>query len=216
MQSSFTDLHSGTVYFIAHPADGLLYQSPDILHDLYVFKCVTTVVLTSGGHGTNGSVFLSLERGLQEAKVLMADLPVNNSAKEEATIQVGAHLLHSWSMRDMPNINIVYLRLPGGLPSGQGHDANEGQSLMKLYRKEIDILTSTDGNAKYTHQDLKEIIALILRARKPNYIGILNHKATIADRNSSKAHSDHADHIVSAKLVMDVIVEENIHTTVKS
>jgi hypothetical protein len=164
----------------------------------------------------DANVSLSLERGLQDAHVLMAGLSVDNSAREEAIIQVGTHSLRHWSLRGMPNIQIMYLRLPDDLPSGRGHDANGGESLSKLYRKEIETLTSTDGNTTYTHQELKELIAFILHARKPNDVGILNHKAAIPQGNSINAPSDHADHIVSAKLVMDVITEEKINSTVKS
>jgi hypothetical protein len=148
--------------------------------------------------------------------VPMAGLSVDSSAKEEATIQVGAHFLHSWSLRDLSNINMIYLRLPDRLQTGQGHDANEGQSLSKLYQKEIETLPSTDGNAIYTQQELKEVIAFILHARKPNNVGILNHIVAIPDGNNIKVRSDHANHIVSAKLVMDVIADEKISTTVKS
>jgi hypothetical protein len=207
---------SGAVYFSAHPVDGLLYQNPDLLHDLYVFKCVTTIVMTSGDRGRDANFSQSLERGLQEAYALMVGLPVNNPTREETTVRIGTHDVHSWSLRGMPNIQIVYLRLPDCSPSGRGYDIRGGESLIKLYRKDIDSITSTDGNATYTLRDVKEIIAFILHTRKPNDIRILNHKADIPKDQDHHAQSDHVDHIVSAKLVQSIITGEKIKATVKS
>ncbi|KAH7081756.1 hypothetical protein BKA63DRAFT_589522 [Paraphoma chrysanthemicola] len=200
-------MSSGTIYFSAHPVDGLLYQNPDLLRELYVLKCVTTVVLTSGDRGHRGSYSQSLERGLQEAYALMAGIPVSNPAQEEATVRVGTRDLHSWSLRGIPNIQIIYLRLPDSSSSGQGYDASGQESLSKLYRKEIQSITSTDGTSTYTLKDLKELIALMLRIRRPNDIRVLNHEATIAD---TPRPSDHLDHVASAKLVQGIIVTEQI------
>ena len=211
----YTNISRGVVYFSAHPVDGLIFQNPDLLHDLYVFKCVTTVVLTSGNRGVGGNLSLSLERGLQEAYALMAGFPVSNPTREETTVRIGTHDVHSWSLRGMPNIQIVYLRLPDDSPSGQGYDTYGAESLAKLYNKEIDSITSTDGHARNTLRDLKELIAFILHMRKPNEIGILNHKATTPDEQEHLGPSEHVDHIVSAKLVRRVVTGENIEAHVK-
>jgi hypothetical protein len=202
------------VYFSAHPVDGLLFQNPDLLHDLYVFKCVTTVVFTSGDRGETGDSSLSLERGLQQAYALMADLPVSDPTQEEATVHIGTHDVHSWSLRGMPNIQIIFLRLPDGLPSGQGYDAHAGASLAKLYKKEIDSITSTDGLASYTLRDLKELIAYTLHMRQPNDVRILDHNTTLARAEEHHEYHDHTDHIVSAKLVQTVVTGENIRAKV--
>lgn len=207
---------SGAVYFSAHPVDSLLYQNPDLLHDLYVFKCVTTIVMTSGDRGLDANYSRSLERGLQEAHVLMAGLPVDDPTKEETTVGVCTHDVHSWSLRGIPNIQILYLRLPDGLPSGHGYDARAGESLAKLYNKDIDSVTSTDGNATYTLRDVKDIIAFILQTRKPNDIRILNYKASMPRDGEHRTLSDHTDHIVSAKLVQSVVDEEKINANLTS
>ncbi|KAF2027228.1 hypothetical protein EK21DRAFT_114996 [Setomelanomma holmii] len=206
----------GTIYFSAHPVDGLLYQNPDLLRDLYVLKCVTTVVFTSGDRGIEGNFSQSLERGLQEAYVLMAGIPVSNPTREEATIRVGTHDVHSWSLRGMPNIQILYLRLPDGSPSGEGYHLSGRRSLSQLYRKEIGSITSTDGNATYTLRDLKELVGFILHTRKPKDVRVLNHKATLSNGPQPIAPADHTDHIVSAKLVHSVFVSERINGTIQA
>lgn len=196
------------MYFSAHPVDGLLYQNPDLLHDLYVLKCVTTVVLTSGDRGIGGNFSQSLERGLQEAYAHMAGVPLAGSTAEEKTVRVGTHDLGSWSLPSVPNIQIVYLRLPDDSQSGQGHDSDglPGASLARLYRKEIDSIRSTDGLAVYTLRDLTEIIAQILHTRKPNDVRVLDHKTDVYD--------DHPDHVISAKLVQRVAAGERIPTKI--
>jgi hypothetical protein len=87
----------------------LVYQNPDLFHDLYVLKCVTTVVLTSGDRGVGGNFSLSLERGLQQAYAHMAGVPVTDPTQEETTVRVGTHDIHSWTLRGAPNIQIIYL-----------------------------------------------------------------------------------------------------------
>lgn len=186
------------------------------MHELYVFKCVTAVVMTSGDRGMGSNSSISLERGLQEAYTTMAAVSVDDPTKEETTIRIGTHNVHSWSLRGVPNIQIIFLRLPDGAPNGDGYDTNHGMSLSKLYHNKIDSISTTDGKATYTMRDLKELIAFILHVRKPNDVRILNHKAKLPDGKRRHEHSDHTDHIVSAKLVQSAITRERIEVTVKS
>jgi hypothetical protein len=90
----------------------------------------------------------------------------------------------------------------------------EGQSLKKLYNKEIGSITSTDGLTVYTLRDLKELIAFILYVRKPNDVRMLDHKAAYTVGQEDLGHSDHSDHIVSAKLVNRVVTGEKIEASV--
>ena len=52
----------------------MLFQNPDLLHDLYVFKCVTTVVFTAdtGGETANDTRVREIERGLEDAYRFMS------------------------------------------------------------------------------------------------------------------------------------------------
>jgi LmbE family N-acetylglucosaminyl deacetylase len=170
-------------------------------------------VFTSGNRGIGGNYSLSLERGLEEAYALMAGV-VDESTRQEKSIWIGKYWVESWSLNGMPNMQIVYLRLPDSTPSGAGYDVNHGESLKKLYTKEIRSISTTDGNATYTLDLLKDLIATILHERKPNIVRILNHKAPIPDEHS--AIQDHADHVVSAKLVKEVVTKQNIEGTVQA
>lgn len=89
-------------------------------------------------------------------------------------------------------------------------------SLNKLYYNQIDSITSTDGKASYMLRDPKDLIAFILQAREANDNRILNQKARLSDDKSHHALLDHADHVVSAKLVQSAIMRHSIKATVKT
>jgi hypothetical protein len=158
----------------------------------------------------------SLEGCLQEAYALMVGLPINIPAREETMVRVGTHNLHSWSLRGMPNIRIIYLRLPDGSPCGREYTATNRESLSKLYHRTIDSVTTIDHNATYTLRDVKELIAFILHTREPNDVRILNHRANLPNYKNHRPISDHVDHIVSAKLVQSIMAREKIKVTVTS
>ncbi|KAJ4375143.1 hypothetical protein N0V83_002227 [Neocucurbitaria cava] len=193
----------GSIYFSAHPVDSLLFQNPDLFHDLYVFKCVTTVIFTSGDRGIKGNFSLSLEHGLEEAYSWMAGLPMDVPSQKNSSVRINGYEIPSWSMRNMSNIQIIYLRIPDGGPAGQGYDANDGESLVKLYNGKLKSITTTDGNATYTLDELKDLLSAILNMRQANDIRVLDHKASISNTQDTISHN--TDHVISAKLVMDAI-----------
>ncbi|KAI4676089.1 uncharacterized protein J4E84_009706 [Alternaria hordeiaustralica] len=215
----------GSIYFTGHTVDGLLFQNPDLYHDLYVFKCVTTVVFTadSGGEAANNTRVQELERGLEDAYSFMSDVAsvrpdgtqsISSSNEEaplanETTVQIGKHTIVSSSLLGLSNAQILYLRLPDSTYFGEGYKAYSEESLKKLYSADISEITTTDGKATYTIDDLKDIIATILRDRRANQIRVMNYQSALSTDNDDD-QLDHADRIVSAKLVMDVVEEEEI------
>jgi hypothetical protein len=193
-----------------------LYQNPDIFHDLYVFKCVTTVVFTAGGGGepANYTRMLLRERGIEKAYNFMSEpAGAEEPIRDESTVLIGKHNISASTFESMSNVQILYLRLPESMHTGQGYDTYGGESLKKLYENEIRDITTIDKNATYTLHDLKSIIATILRERRPNYIRVLNHLVSMP---TNEDESDHADYIVSAKLVVDVIKEEGIKANIQT
>ncbi|KAH9861781.1 hypothetical protein J1614_011534, partial [Plenodomus biglobosus] len=160
-----TDSERGSIYFNAHPVDVLLYQNPDLFHDLWVFKCVTTVIFTSGNHGNADGSSTALENGLGHAYLQMTGMPVHTKAPFPNTnwVQVGEHEVAMWTPRLIPGFHIVYLRLPDGGHAGQGYDAYHGESLKRLWNRDVDNITTTNGNTTYTLDSLHDLIATILR-----------------------------------------------------
>jgi hypothetical protein len=236
------DADSGSIYFIAHNADALLFQNPDLLHDLYVHKCVTTVVFTSdsGGEAANDTRILERESALEMAYKFMIDkdYPLSKDTQAKWTrgeapdgqvqtesgdqdvplrnvssVQVGKYNISASALYNMPNVQILYLRLPNSPHAGQGYNAYGGESLKKLYQAKISGITNTDKNATYTLQNLKDIVATILQERRPTNIGILNHMIDF-ETDENYIEQEHTDRITSAKIVWDVIHEANIYANV--
>lgn len=186
-------------------------MSPDIYHDLYVYKCVTTVFLTSGDRGLGDNTTAQLERGLGGAFSMMdgtstyKDDPVTGSTK----VQLGDYDIDVWSPHWTKRVHNVYLRLPDSEIAGQGHVIYQRESLRKLYDGAIDSITTTDGNATFTLDSLQDLLAMILDVRKPNEVKTLSHRTSFpTDENDENA--EHADHIVSAQLVVNAVKKKGL------
>lgn len=143
----------------------------------------------------------------------MSGAIVDGSMGEKRVIRVGERNVTDFMFYGIPNLQILYFRLPGGTNSGQGYNAHNKESLRKLYTGEIKSMTAIDGSATYTLDQIKETIASILRGRRMNNIQVLNHKADLPV-NKNYASFDHADHIITAKIVLDVVRSENITSNV--
>lgn len=204
---------SGSIYFSAHAVDNLLFYNPDLFHDLFVFKCVSVIVFASSDHGKIGNSSLSMENGLEEALGWMIGATTDTPIGQKTSIRIGGKGLMNFALFGIPNVQILYLRLPDGGHSGQGYRAHNMESLKKLYTGEIKSMTAVDGSATYTLDHVKETIAVILHGRRANDIRVLNHKA-ILPKNELDANADHSDHIISAKIVLDVVKSENITSNV--
>ncbi|KAF2477814.1 uncharacterized protein BDR25DRAFT_364780 [Lindgomyces ingoldianus] len=193
----------------AHPADGLLYQNPDLFHDFYVFKCVTTVLFTSGDRGrTTGNFSYMLERGLEDAYSYMAGTAPDETAWDETHVQFNGKVILFRSLKDVPQVQILYLRLPSGTADGSGYAANDGESLKRLYDGDIKSLTAIDGSSTYTLESLQDLLGAILKKRAACDIRVLDFKTPLPGKNNDG--SDHADHSVSAKVVVDVWKREQL------
>lgn len=192
----------------------LLYQNPDIFHGLYVYKCTTTVLFTSGDRGFVGNYSRSVERGFEAAFAYMTAQPADDNAWETANVQFNGKVVLLRTLKDSPHVQVVYLRLPNGTPDGEGYAASEGESLKKLYNKEIGSLSATDESATYTLDSLKDLISAMLEKRKATAIRVLDYKTPIPKDREDKDR-EHADHSVSARLVAEVVEQDNIKATLR-
>src|SRR4051794_36957234 len=61
-----------TMNIVAHPDDDLLFQSPDLLHDVQAGKCVRTVYITAGERGGDVHTLEFRESGVEAAYAQMA------------------------------------------------------------------------------------------------------------------------------------------------
>ncbi|KAJ4984990.1 hypothetical protein SVAN01_09512 [Stagonosporopsis vannaccii] len=179
--SNLSTCTGGTVYFAAHPADSLVYHNPYLFHDLYVYKCITVVISTSGDRGTGNNHSHNLEHGVKRH------------------VQVSRHPYAD-------NVRLVYLRLPDGGPVGDGYATNKDESLKKLSTGEIESISTTDRNATYTLDSLEALLATILLETGATEVRVLDYKTGVPDEHDEG--EDHADHAVSARLVVDVLERE--------
>src|SRR5205814_1739110 len=60
-----------SMQIVAHPDDDLLFQSPDVLHDIQAGKCVRTVYVTAGERGDPNTLDWR-EHGVEDAYANMA------------------------------------------------------------------------------------------------------------------------------------------------
>lgn len=212
MESNRSQVNRGSVYFAAHPADILLYQNPDLFRDLYVWKCTTAVLFTSGDRGVKGNYSRGIENGLANAIAFMAsENDISPRSWAEADVQFEGEMALLKSLKNWPQVQLLFLRLPDGKPDGTPY-REQGLSLKQLYDHRIHTISATDGRAYYGIDDLKDVIATILKKREPNDIRILQHKEPMKIKLNDE--DDHADHLVSAKLVAEVIEREELKTNI--
>ncbi|KAF1963415.1 hypothetical protein CC80DRAFT_541349 [Byssothecium circinans] len=197
----------GTIYFSAHPVDSLLYQQPDLFHDFYVYKCLLSVVFTTGDRGIGGNSSQSLEVGLEAAYAYMAGASDKN-IWEETIVQINDYNVTKRNLKGTPTIQILYLRLPDGASDGGGYRVTHSQSLKKLYQGNIRSITTADGESTYTLRSLMDLVASVIKQSEAQEIRVLDFKAPVP--NDGELDSEHADHAISARLVMDAVNGEHI------
>jgi len=126
----------------------------------------------------------------------------------EAYVKLNQKSVLIRSLKDLPNAQIMYLRLPDGASHGEGYESSGKKSLKKLYRKKINNITTIDGSATYTLDELKDLVATVLKQRKARDIRVLDYKTTVLEENDTCF--DHTDHTVSARLVVEVLNQNKI------
>lgn len=193
----------------------LLYQNPDVFHDMYVFKCTTTVLFTSGDRGMPGNYSRSIERGFEDAYRWMAsdEYPGQDTAWNATDVQLNGQVVELRVLKHSPHVHVIYLRLPNGAPDGGGYSASDDDSLKKLYSGHIQSLHATDGSAMYTLDSLKDLISTILKKRAANDIRVLDFKTPLPENGEKDC--EHADHSVSARLVAEVVERDHIKGNLK-
>jgi hypothetical protein len=160
-----------------------------------VYKCITTVVFTSGDRGIQGNFSRSLEHGLEAAYSWMNGLAVNNQTWSTNAVQIGDYNVTVSKPQGMDNMQIIYLRLPDGGPFGAGYAHNKAESLRKLYAGEIKAVTTTDGSATYTVESLGDTVAAVLHESGATDIRVLDYKTGIPDEENER--EDHAAHVAT-------------------
>lgn len=137
--------------------------------------------------------------------------PDDGTSWGETSLEHTEHNVTIRFLKKMPNVQILYMRLPDGASDGQGYAAHGGQSLRKLYKGELKSITATDQSATYTLESLKDLIRTLLKQRAARHISVLDYGTPIPGDNDFDG--DHSDHAISARLVAEVVKQEKINGT---
>lgn len=184
------------MYIAAHQDDTLLFQSPDLLHDVKSGRCLQTVFLTAGDAGKPQSYWSLREVGAEAAYAQMAGVA---DEWTESTVVVDGHAVTKVTLDGAPRISIVYMRLPDGGTDGKGFPAYDNQSLTKLWRggnpgtgtPTIASITAVDGTATYGYAGLIEALGTLIEGFEPRWIATQNF-------NEGFFEGDHPDHVATA------------------
>ncbi len=181
-----------TLNVVAHPDDDLLFQNPDILHDIQAGKCVKTLVLTAGDAGSDASYVTDRQDGLKAAYASLAGATDSWSA---ASPTINSHTAQQYTLQSNENISLLFLNLPDGSPTGAGTPATNYESLEKLWNNDLGTIHTFDGLQSYTRQGLIDTVAAVMNTFQPQIIRTLDYVGQFGpDYSTAAADGDHSDH----------------------
>ena len=180
----------GAMQVVAHEDDDLIFQNPDILHDIDAGRCVRTVFVTAGDAAQGELYWKSREDGSRAAYAHMAGVA---NAWTTTDAGVPGHTVRLETLIDAPNVSLVFMRLPDGDRTGSGLVVHGRESLMRLWQGQIASIGSVDGSARYTESGLRSALAALMTSFAPTTVRTQDW--TIAFRRG-----DHADHTATALL----------------
>src|SRR5207245_233342 len=131
-----------------HEDDDLLFQSPDILHDIQAGKCVRTVYVTAGER-QDPTAMQVREEGVEAAYAVMAGVADSWTTTDAG---IATHPMPLVTLAGRPNVSLVFVRLPQSEWGAVGTPADE--TLKNLWLGNIAKMTADDGSSAYTKSDL--------------------------------------------------------------
>ncbi len=173
-----------TLNIVAHQDDDLLFMSPDLLRDIDARRCIRTVFITAGDAGQDFRYWNNREQGSMAAYAQMYG--VQNSWRQSYETVAGQRVSVQY-LAGVPELALVFMRLPDGAIPGHGFEEAGRQSLKRLYDGEMRSLESVDGKARYTEQGLIASLVAFMQTDKPDAI----HTQDDSADNRAEDHSDH-------------------------
>lgn len=174
-----------TLNIIAHQDDDLLFMSPDLIREIISGRAVRTVYLTAGDAGLGPDYWMSRQTGALAAYTRMA---IATNAWDEGDLGIDDYDISLFTLRDAPQISLVFMHMPDGGLDGFGYPTTGFESLMKLWEGDIESIGTVDGSfARYTRDGLLDVLTEIIEDFEPDRINTLDYVNSIGD-------GDHPDH----------------------
>jgi len=171
---------------VAHQDDDLLFQSPDLLHDIQAGKCVRTVDLTAGISEPDIYALEAREDGQMAAYASMAGV-ANTWTTADAGIS--GHPITIATLSGRPTVSIAFMRMT---QSEWGTTFRSSDpTLRNLYAGTISQLTTQDGSPSYTNAAVLSPLTTFMNQTQPDTIRAQDYVGTYGD-------GDHDDHHASA------------------
>ena len=169
---------------VAHEDDDLLFQNPDLWHDIQNGKCVRTVFVTAGDAGWDANYWLGREAGAKAAYASMAGVA---NLWQEIDAGVPGHPIPVFTMTNHPTVSLTFLRLPDGNGEGGGFAATNNTSLQKLWLGSISELWAVNGTSGYTKPQLIATLLALMNGYQPDELYTQDFNGVFGD-------GDHSDH----------------------
>lgn len=176
---------------VAHQDDDLLFQSPDLLHDITAGRSVRTVFVTAGDAARDETYWSGRERGSLAAYAQMAGVADAWSTTDAAVPGTPIRML---TLVGAPQISVVFMRLPDGNRTGSGMTVHHHESLMRLWQGSIASVHAVDGSATYTGASLRSTLAALMTAFGPTTV-------RTQDWTIAFGTGDNADHTATGLFV---------------
>jgi LmbE family N-acetylglucosaminyl deacetylase len=170
-----------SMQIVAHPDDDLLFQSPDLLHDVQAGKCVRTVFVTAGTRDDT-DLMLMREAGMKAAYANMAGVA---DSWTTADAGISGHPMPLSTLSGKPTVSLVFMRLPEGFWGAGGTLRDE--TLKNLWQGSISQIHAEDGTSAYTSMSLTTTLTALMTAFQPDTIRTQDYVGTFGD-------GDHDDH----------------------
>ena len=181
----------GAMQIVAHEDDDLLFQNPDVLHDIVAGRHVRSVFVTAGDAARDRAYWTGRERGSMAAYARMAGV-ADRWTTADAGVPGTPIRLHT--LVDAPHVSVVFMRLPDGNRTGSGMMDHHHESLMRLWRGDIATIHAVDGSASYTAVSLRQTLTTLMSAYQPTTI-------RTQDWTIAFGTGDNADHTATALFV---------------
>lgn len=214
-------LEAKDLQIVSHQDDDFLFMNPDMENAIKAGHKVQTVYVTSGDagliHWNDGYLSLNApgvlvyhwqlrELGTQAAYAKMAGVANVWTAQK---INVLGKDLDLYTLRDAPNVTIIYMRLPDGNPSGTGYSETCNTSLEKLWKHESSFIPKVNASnfcqpqqfESYSREQLIEVLTKLIKDYSPNIVRTLDSTGIYGN--------DHSDHKHSALFTLEALHASN-------